>query len=253
MDQNREGFRADAFAELAKLEAGNWWFRARNRVILWVVEKKIGPFRRFMEVGCGTGFVIEAVHRAYPSAEFRGVEYFEEGLVFARQRVPAATFQRLDATVPVEGPPFDVIGAFDVIEHIEQDELALENLAGALTPGGHLLISVPQHMFLWSPADEYACHVRRYDRADLFEKIEKTGLKVRYASSFVSLLLPLMWLSRRGAKSGAEYVPRSEFKIGRGMNAALEFVMRVEHVLMKCGVRFPFGGSLLVLAEKPTG
>lgn len=250
MTQNRDGFRSEAFAELAKLEAGNWWFRSRNRVLLWVLRKKVGHFRRFLEVGCGTGFVLEAVHRAYPDAEYQGVEFFEEGLVFARKRVPTASFRKMDATIPLQDRPFDVIGAFDVIEHIERDDLVLKNLADALVPGGHLLISVPQHMFLWSAADEYAHHCRRYNRSDLIAKIETAGLQIRYVSSFVSLLLPLMWWSRRGGKREAKHEPRSEFRIGRSLNAALELVMCLEEAMMRLGVRFRFGGSLLVLARK---
>lgn len=82
----------------------------------------------------------------------------------ARQRVPSASFRRLGATVMEDKKCFDVIGAFDVIEHIEEDEKVLANLARAIVPGGALLITVPQHRWLWSATDDYACHVRRYTR-----------------------------------------------------------------------------------------
>jgi SAM-dependent methyltransferase len=230
-------------------ERKNWWFRSRNAVILWAIGKHCNEFRRYLEVGCGTGFVLEAVRAQYEHAEVSGSEYFEEGLLHARQRVPSANFRRLDATVMVDKECFDVISAFDVIEHIEEDEKVLANLARAIVPGGALMITVPQHRWLWSATDDYACHVRRYTRDELVLKVVRAGLEVEYVSSFVSLLLPLMWLSRIRAKK-VVVDPMSEFKIPRWLNAGLEGVMDLERLLLRIGVRFPVGGSLLLVAHK---
>ena len=79
----------------------------------------IGNFQRFLEIGCGTGFVLEAIHNANPSAKVYGSEYFEEGLAYARKRVPSANLSQLDAREMLEIKYYDVIGAFDVIEHIQ--------------------------------------------------------------------------------------------------------------------------------------
>ncbi len=250
MTSTRQPFPSESFELLAAEEDKHWWFRARNRVILWALKKQVGPFNRFLEVGCGTAFVLNGVRKAYPDANLYGSEYFEEGLVHARKRIPTATFLQIDATAMEDIAQYDVIGAFDVIEHIEQDELAINNLARALRPGGSLLISVPQHKWLWSEVDEFACHVRRYSRSELIQKIESAGLSTKYTSSFVSLLVPLMWLSRVRPSKG-EYDPMTEFHIPHWINKSLELVMKLELTLMKMGVSLPFGGSLLVVATKP--
>lgn len=242
-------FPATAFASLAAAEAGNWWFRARNRVILWVLRTRVGPFRRFLEVGCGTGFVLQAVRGAFPRAELSASEYFAEGLLHARERVPDARFLQLDVRAMQDADAWDVIGAFDVIEHIAEDELVLANLARALLPGGWLLVTVPQHPWLWSAVDERACHQRRYTRGELLGKVHATGLRVAYVTSFVSLLVPLMWWSRRQRRDGAA-PPRSEFAIPGWLNRALGLVMALEFGLLRLGLRLPVGGSLLVLARK---
>lgn len=249
MTPTRQPFPSESFELLAAEEDKHWWFRARNRVILWALEKQVGQFNRFLEVGCGTAFVLSGVSKAYPHANLYGSEYFEEGLVHARKRIPTATFLQIDATAMTDVARYDVIGAFDVIEHIEQDQLALDNLARALVPGGSLLISVPQHHWLWSEVDEFACHVRRYMRPELIQKVEIAGLSVKYASSFVSLLIPLMWLSRVRPSKG-EYDPMTEFHISKWINKGLELVMKFEFFLMKLGVRLPFGGSLFLVATK---
>jgi len=242
-------FSPDFFAQLASIEASNWWFRSRNRFLLWVLSKRVGSFGSFLEIGCGTGFVLQAIQKEYPNAQIFGSEFFEEGLVFARERVHSAEFTQLDATIMDETECYDVIGAFDVIEHIEQDEKVLSNLARALNTGGMLLITVPQHKWLWSEADEYACHVRRYSRSELVSKAKLAGLSIEYVTSFVSLLIPFMWLVRqRGRKSNFD--PMDEFKIPTWLNGVLEIIMAIELQLLKIGVRFNMGGSLLMLAVK---
>ncbi len=249
MSSYRSPFPSSSFSQLAEAESGHWWFRARNRVLLWALSTKIKPFKSFLEIGCGTGYVLEGVHNAYPSAKLFGAEYFEEGLVFARKRIPTASFRQLDATAMAEIDCYDVIGAFDVLEHIESDEKVLENMAHAIKPGGALMITVPQHRWLWSTVDEYACHVRRYTRNELVGKLNRAGLNICYVTSFVSLLVPLMWLSRRHTSKVA-HDPMSEFRIPRWMNSGLEAMMYIELTLLKLGVRFPVGGSLLVVAKK---
>lgn len=244
-------FPVTAFEKLADSEARHWWFRARNKLLLWALAKKVKPFDSFLEVGCGTGFVLEGISKAFPTVSLFGAEYFSEGMHFATERVPKASFRQLDARLMSDVERYDAIGAFDVIEHIDEDELVLLNFANALEPGGAVLITVPQHKWLWSAADEHACHVRRYSREDLVAKVKRAGFEIDYVTSFVSLLVPLMWLSRRGRHQD-RHDPESEFKISDWLNWFLERVMQIEFLLIKLGVNFPVGGSLLLIARKPS-
>ena len=245
---SRAPFPSAAYGPLARAEAAHWWFRMRNKILIWALARKVKPFSSLLEIGCGTGYVLEGIHRVWPQVELQGSEYFEEGLEYARERIPTATFRQLDATLLDEVNRYDVLAAFDVIEHIEQDEAVLRNLARAIHHGGSLVLTVPQHRWLWSPVDAYACHVRRYSRAELVGKVLRSGLQVSYVTSFVSLLVPLMWLAR---KRMGQHKPMGEFNIPRWLNRSLETVMQIELLLLKTGVRFPVGGSLLLIATKP--
>lgn len=242
-------FPKKAFNYLASAEDKHWWFRSRNQLIIRTLSTRVQYLRNFLEVGCGTGYVIRGIAKAFPSLRLEASEYFEEGLHFARQRVPECQFRRLDATVMTDSDAYDCIGIFDVIEHIDADELVLANFYRALRSGGLLLLTVPQHPWLWSPADDYAHHVRRYKRSELLLKVRNAGFRVEYCTSFMSLLLPVMAWQRMSSRS-KQYDPDSEFKINPLLNQFLYLIMKVELVFLRLGLRFPVGGSLLLLAHK---
>ncbi len=248
MTTSHISFPSDVFTRLAQAEAGFWWFQSRNELILWSISKFSPAFKNLLEIGCGTGFVLQEIGKNYPKAHLTGAEYYEEGLVHARKRVPQAQFEQLDATQMSQREEFDVIGAFDVIEHIKDDDLVLSNLNRALKSGGRLFITVPQHRWLWSIIDEKAGHFRRYSLQELKKKVEKAGFKVEYSTSFVSFLVPLMWLSRLKATS-PHCDPLAEFKISPFLNGLLKLVMKAELFLIQLGLCFPFGGSRLLVAK----
>ena len=244
------GFRPAYFEQLAALEERNFWFRARNRLIGWAVAKYFPEARSFFEVGCGTGFVLSGLARSLPELELYGSELFAEGLIFAAARLPRANLVQMDARWMALNGSVDVIGAFDVLEHIHEDERVLCEMYNALRPGGGVVITVPQHEFLWSKQDEYAHHVRRYAVAELRDRLQAAGFSVTRMTSFVSFLLPAMYLSRQKKKRGDAFDPLDELKIGQTMNSVLERILAFELVLIRKGINFPAGGSLLAIAHK---
>lgn len=251
MAQAGGGFKAHYFTDLARLEEANFWFKARNRIIAWAAGRYAPEFSSLLEVGCGTGFVLTGLSREFPKAYFVGSEIFTDGLSFAAQRLPSAELVQMDARDIPYFEEFDVVGAFDVLEHIKEDETVLSELHRALKPHGVILISVPQHAWLWSAADDYACHERRYSASELRSKVEKAGFQVLRSTSFVTTLFPAMVASRllnRGKKE--DYDPVAEFNINPALNALFEKMLGLELALIKLGVSFPFGGSRLMIARK---
>ena len=167
--------------------------------------------------------------------------------------MPGAFLFQMDARrIPFQ-EEFDLIGAFDVLEHIEEDEVALVQMYQACKTGGGIVLTVPQHRWLWSQVDDFAHHKRRYARAELVKKVAGAGFRVEYATSFVSLLLPLLLASRGLKKSGANMDEQMEavgLNIGGLTNALLGAIMRIEWMLIRSGLSFPLGGSLLLVARK---
>jgi SAM-dependent methyltransferase len=242
-------FPAESFELLARVEEQSFWFRARNELIVWAVSRYFPAAASFFEIGCGTGFVLRGLHERRPELALAGGEPFTGGLNVARSRLPDVPLYRVDgASLPFEHE-FDVIGAFDVLEHIEDDEAVLRELSRVVKPGGGLLVTVPQHPRLWSAVDTYSRHVRRYTRHELVQKVSGAGFVPIRATSFVSVLLPLLALSRRNAKEGERYDPDTEYRLPAAVDTVLERVLGAERALIRGGLSLPVGGSLLVVAR----
>ena len=250
-------FPADLFPALAEVEERSFWFLGRNRILQWLFDRFVGGAEReVLEIGCGTGFVLSGFAKRFPAYSLTGAEIYTEGLRFAQQRVPTARFCQLDATgMPFEAA-FDVVGCFDVLEHITEDRQALAGVHQALRAGGHVVITVPQHAWLWSDYDEAGDHKRRYARADLLEKVKSAGFEVRYVSSFVTSLLPLLlanrWAQRGSSRRQAEVSEQAmkDLAPGGAINAAGTVGLRIDEALMKLGISLPVGGSLTVVGRK---
>jgi len=246
------GFDPAHFAQFARLEPDHFWFRARNRLIVWAIRRHFGSAKSLLEVGCGTGFVLSGIATAFPAMRVTGSEAAIEGLAFAAERVPRATLMQMDARRVPFRDEFDVVGAFDVIEHIEDDRAVLGELRAATVAGGGVVLTVPQHPWLWSEYDVRQHHVRRYRARDLRAKAVAAGLEIIRMTSFVTALLPLMMLSRYAQRRpAADYDPLADLKPSRWLNGPLERLLDVERVLIRAGVRLPAGGSLLLVARRP--
>jgi len=246
-----EGFEAGYFARLAEQEVGNYWFRSRNRLLIWALQQYFPKAVSLLEIGCGTGFVLSGFKEAFPNLALAGSEVFSEGLGFAAARLPGVELFQMDARRIPFCEEFDVIGAFDVLEHIKQDEEVLAQMHQATRTGGGILITVPHHRFLWSPVDEFARHVRRYQTRELREKIKRAGFSILRMTSFVSFLLPLLIVSRFKERiSRKEVDPAAEYNVGNLVNATLEKTLGAERTMIRAGLSFPAGGSLLLVARR---
>lgn len=249
-DHCSDAFDESRFAVLYELERDHFWFDARNHLIKWTLSTYFPHARLMLELGCGTGIVASAIEDEFPDLGVVASELHSLGAEFAKTRVRRAEVIQMDGRRVLYDDEFDVVGAFDVLEHIVEDELVLAQLHRALKRHGGLLITVPQHRWLWSGVDAFAHHQRRYSQRSLADKVERAGFRVRRWTSFVSLLLPALLLSRKGIKEPDQVNPEAELRLSRATNMILKRVMDFERLLIRAGLSLPLGGSLLLVAEK---
>jgi SAM-dependent methyltransferase len=251
------GYDVRDFDRLAQVEDEHFWFVSRRAVILDGLRRCVPDLaaRPLYDVGCGPGGLL-----AYLAGEGVPVagacDAYVEGLVLARRRLDVPF-----AHVDNEGPPplaagQKMLGMFDVLEHIDDDEATLRWAAGVLEPGGILVVTVPAHPFLFDEADELAFHRRRYRRRELEERIRRAGFEVRLLTHFMSPLVPLLMVSRpvgrllrRRAESAAAAQRHAELGVTPVLNGVLRAILAVERRALRA-FRPPFGTSLLAIAAR---
>lgn len=237
-----------------ELEGGSFWVRSRTRVLRRMILDLATPLERarVLEIGCGTGAFLQSL-ASEPKLELLGSEIYLRGLKSATARNSGLEFIQLDASDIPFVAEFDVIGAFDVIEHIDDDMSVLRGVRQALKPGGHAVITVPQYPFLWGVLDEIVHHKRRYRRGELVGKALQAGFEVRFVSSFLFMLFPLMLLSRLLDRGGKQEQDVQAFdrrvRFPRWVNRIFDAVMRLDEAMIGWGWSLPWGGSLILIAR----
>lgn len=234
----------------------SFWVSSRSRLFKWIVQYFLVSAKRtkFLEIGCGTGDFIRHI-ALNKNLDITGSEIYLKGLVYAKKNLPSVDFIQFDVTQGKLSEHFDMIAAFDVLEHIENDVTALSNINQMLCKDGVFIVSVPQHMFLWSNLDELVKHKRRYSRRELVEKLKNNGFEVERITSFIFVLFPLMLISRL-LDTKLDQSESDEKKLEKRvqfpgiLNAIFDAFMRIDEWLIRWGISLPFGGTLVVVARK---
>src|SRR5262245_9390499 len=237
---------------LRAADEGHFWFSHRNRLIAWAVRRYFPAARSFIDIGCGTGSVLRALRSRIPSVQYAGADALLSGLALARQNVPDVPFAQLDIHHLPYDREFDLVGAFDVVEHLDDDEHAVRELYRSTRAGGGLIVTVPQHPFLWSALDEFSRHRRRYTRRQLTALVAAAGYRIERATSFMVLTLPLLIASRLQKRDLGTLDVGAEMRLHPIVNSSLGALCRAEGAAIAAGVSFPAGGSLLLVARRPS-
>jgi SAM-dependent methyltransferase len=235
------------YDRMAELDQLHWWYRARRKVLSALIARVVRPPRnaRILEVGCGTGHNL-AMLDTFGTVD--AIEVDPAARALAEQRlgrpVGSAPLPDLDG-VPSGG--FDLIGSFDVIEHIDDDRAALAGIARCLKPGGKFVMTVPAHQWMWSAHDEVNHHRRRYSKSGLEALFQGSPLKLERIGYLNSLLFPVAMAARAagrvtGKDDGDDTLPPAP------LNAALEAVFAQEARLIG-RVPLPPGLSLWAVAS----
>jgi 2-polyprenyl-3-methyl-5-hydroxy-6-metoxy-1,4-benzoquinol methylase len=247
------------FAKIAAVEEKHFWFCARTEIITCAVRQVVASLRpgyRFIEVGCGTGVVLRELVQVCNGNEVIGMDLFPEAVGFATEKASCPVIVG-DIERPAALGQADVIGTFDVLEHLADDRRILSGLNRMLKPGGMLILTVPAHMSLWSYFDVASCHYRRYTAGRLAQILRESGFEVEYLTEFMMSLFPLLWLLRRVCRGSAVMnrekaaeKAASELRIVPLINGLFKLILTAETFAIQRRWRLPLGTSLLAIARK---
>ena len=240
---------------LLDLENRYFWFTSRRKLLLHLLGRWTSPRGTFCEIGCGNAREMQEISTAYPEITLYGCDIHLEPLEAALKKLPGCKFFQADLLDFPREYTFDTIGLFDVLEHIQDDAGALLSVHQCLNDGGMLIVSVPQHRWLWGTQDDLARHKTRYSRAELQTKLIEAGFRVRRLCSYMVLLLPLMLCARLLSRKmvNRDNLISDEFDLPPELNRILGVVTDFEVRLTAMGISFPVGGSLICVAEKIGG
>ena len=233
------------------LEREHWWFQIRAKIIMNRISKIASGGRelKILNVGVATGFTSEMLAQF---GSVKSVEYNEDCYEFLKEKLNIDVVKASILELPFEDNSYDLVCAFDVIEHVDDDSLATKELKRVTKLEGSVIVTVPALMLLWSMHDEINHHYRRYTSSSLKKLFIGSGkiTKCTYFNYFLFFPIAVFRIisgtfrvkQKSGNRSGSDFSVASGKLIGR----VLHLIFYTEYLLLRAQINFPIGVSILL-------
>ena len=253
VDSKNIHFPAQGASLLAQIERDHFWFTARRYAIIKMLKAAFAPETLGkgvlgVDVGCGTGFTaVSLTESGFPTL---GVDVYDGFSEFKKLKKGLGFVQGSIFSIEPE-PEFDFLLLLDVLEHVEDDAGFLEQSMKLVKPGGVAIITSPAFSWLWSSADDYAGHLRRYTKKTMQDLIRKLGppVQVEVLSYFYGTTLLPYWMSRLAPQKEGAAVLKRESELPKWLNRALDGLLKTESSLLRRG-GLPLGSSVFAMIRK---
>ncbi len=240
----------ETFDAMARFEGRHWWYRAKREL----VAEEVGPPAdasgdTVIDVGCGTGAMLGDLRRR-SWLRTLGTDLSPYALALADGGDGSGGFAVARAEqLPLRAGAGAALLSLDVVEHLDDDVLAMAEYARVVGPGGTVVLTVPAYAWAWSDHDVRLGHRRRYTARSLRRAAEASGLEVERCTYFHSWLVPVALAVRktplrRSMRGGAQ---EASF-VSPLVNRALLAVTRLERAVLR-RVDLPFGLSILLVGR----
>jgi SAM-dependent methyltransferase len=238
-----------AYAEMYELEDRHWWFRGRRKLI-WALLglADLPPSPRLLDAGCGTGRNLVEFGGLGPAT---GMDPSEEAVAYCRKRGLANVRCGVLESLPFEAGSFDVLLACDVLEHVYEDSVALNELFRVADRGATLVVTAPAYRWMWTEHDVQLHHFRRYTLGQLKRRVSVAGWRTLHATYFNSILLPGIAAARVASRLSPRRGHTDLDRTPGSLNGLLERPLSLEAGMVSRGVRLPAGVSVALVCKKP--
>lgn len=242
------------YKEYYHLERSHWWFTARLKILeaktKQLLKGKSNP--KILNIGIATGATTTMLQK---HGQVSSLEYDKDCCEFVREQCNIQVVQGSMTDLPFQTGTFDLVCAFDVVEHIEDDSTAIKELKRVLSPTGKYFLTVPAFMFLWSKHDEINHHYRRYTKTTLKSLLSKQSIPPTYLGYFNSLLfipIALVRIVQKTLRTKETSTKKSDFdgmNSSGAINGILKFIFLMEKPFLIAGLRLPFGISIMAIGN----
>lgn len=241
--------RPEEYRKMAEVEDMMWYYRALHRHIVSGLERSLGSGAvRLIDVGCGTGGLLRRLAAAHPDWRCTGVDASPLAVKLARERTRADITTGDAARLPAGDGTVDAITCADVLYQVEDPAAVLAEFRRVLRPDGVAVVVAPAYQWLWSYHDEAVQSKRRFSRPELVRLLAAAGFRLEIATYLNLFVFPLVVLRR---KVFPPREPTSDVRLyPRPVEWGFLLMARVEHAVLRIGLRLPFGSSVLVVARR---
>ncbi|HUQ39484.1 MAG TPA: glycosyltransferase [Acidimicrobiales bacterium] len=239
-------FDAAQAATLLESDDQHWWFRAKGTLVATALRRNMSHSHRqghLVDIGAGAGGVSATL--GWKPDRLVSIDGAHILCRQARDRHALLATTGLVDALPLRAGGVSVATLLDVLEHLEQPGLALEEARRVLATDGLLVVNVPAHQWLWSGADELLGHVRRYTRPMLRAQLEAAGFEVRWMSHVFSWLVLPVWVTRRFESDATRQLGLHTGSTALSVLAAV--LTRLERLVLRV-TKLPIGSSILCVA-----
>jgi ubiquinone/menaquinone biosynthesis C-methylase UbiE len=235
------------YREYYHIERNHWWFRVREKILLNRLKTYLKPNSAILNIGAATARSSEALSAL---GKVVSLEYDADCVAFVKEKTGLELIEGSVLELPFSDQSFEVVCAFDVIEHVDDDSKAVCEMLRVCKKGGLVMLSVPAYQMLWSAHDEINQHYRRYTLQSLCKLFENQEAKILYKSYFNTLLFPAIALVRMLSKRKNEKISDFEQYKTSGLSGKILFaIFSLELILLKF-MRFGFGVSAMLVLRK---
>ncbi len=243
---------SEQFQEIKLVENTHFWYKARREIIEEGLKshKLLEDNLSVLEIGSANGTNIEYFKKYYN--KIKGSEINEEALNIAKHKNPEIQFVQgaLPFNIGFGDEQFDVIFLFDVLEHVEDDTAALNEIYKRLKLNGTVVLTVPAYQFLFGAFDKLSYHFRRYNNKTLSKKLENANFKILMNSYFNFWLFPVILILRLMEKISKPNKPKGSKLMNPVINMLFYKIMKSEKLFLSKKIRLPLGSSIITLANK---
>jgi len=230
-----------------------WWFAAAHGNLLMVYQRWMrdrGRIQPLLDAGCGTGGLLARIAAEYPERTVVGLDADRSACAWASAKSARPVCAGSVNGLPFGDAAFATIFSVDVLCHRNVDERqALAQFHRCLAREGVLILNLPAYRWMMSRHDTAVHNARRYTRKRVVDLLRASGFQLLYASYWNSLLFPLMVIGRKVSSAG--HGTESDVKLYPPLvEAVCRAAMGIERAVLRCGIRLPFGGSVLAVAAK---